>query len=500
VFNFLRIFPLLAATSYFSLDPLSISQQIAFYQLYPDTQEGKIALQKACDLLCKTSPDASSLFPTTSLETFISLMTDQPITTHLLTETELLFIESAAKNLKNRSLSGYGKQKREELFSLSSDQVDLARALLLCQEADEKAIRQYEAHLDLMALQILARFSPTSSAHEKIHEINRYIFEEMRFRFPPHSLWAKDIDVYTFLPSVLDRRQGVCLGVSILYLSLAQRLGIPLEIITPPGHIYLRYLGKKGDCELNIETTARGIDLPTEHYLSISTYRLPERTMKEVIALAYINQAAVSWEKTDYLKAVDSYEKATAFLPDDPLLKMFLGINYLFIGKVEEGKKLLREIRNKPFPWSLYPETIPEDFLEGRTDIEALKIVFLPVDETRESILNKQSQLQKVLEKHPRFRAALFHLSITYLQLGRGKEAEEVLTRYSTLDSSDPTANYYLTVLALQRRNFPKAWDFFKKVEKQATHLPKALRELKLQLQQVSPQPIYTQMNSKIGF
>ena len=77
------------------------------------------------------------------------------------------------------------------------------------------------------------------------------------FRFPPHSLYAKDIDVYTFLPSVLDSRRGVCLGVSILYLCLAQRLDLPLEAMTPPGHIYVRY----GE-DLNIETTARGIDVP----------------------------------------------------------------------------------------------------------------------------------------------------------------------------------------------------------------------------------------------
>ena len=95
----------------------------------------------------------------------------------------------------------------------------------------------------------------------------------MRFRFPPHSLHAKDIDIYTFLPSVLDGRRGVCLGVSILYLCLAQRLGLDLEIITPPGHIYVRYQSPEGEM-INIETTARGIDIPSERYLGMETRKL----------------------------------------------------------------------------------------------------------------------------------------------------------------------------------------------------------------------------------
>ena len=109
----------------------------------------------------------------------------------------------------------------------------------------QEEIRQYEASLDLMALQVLARLPENPTPEDKIAEINRFIFQEMQFRFPPHSLYAKDVDLYTFLPSVLDGREGVCLGVSILYLCIAQRLELPLDIITPPGHIYISYPGKE---------------------------------------------------------------------------------------------------------------------------------------------------------------------------------------------------------------------------------------------------------------
>src|SRR5437762_1743647 len=38
-------------TLYHSLDPFSVSQQLAFYSLYANSQEGKAALDRACVLL-----------------------------------------------------------------------------------------------------------------------------------------------------------------------------------------------------------------------------------------------------------------------------------------------------------------------------------------------------------------------------------------------------------------------------------------------------------------
>src|ERR1700761_5200171 len=128
-----------------------------------------------------------------------------------------------------------------------------------------KKIRSYEALIDLMALQILTRITFEDPPAKKIRAINHFIFEEMGFRFPPHSSHAKDIDLYTFLPSVLDSRRGVCLGVSILYISLAQRLKLDLQMVTPPGHIFVCW--RQGKEVINIETTARGIHIPDEKYL-----------------------------------------------------------------------------------------------------------------------------------------------------------------------------------------------------------------------------------------
>lgn len=478
---------------YKSLDPLSVAQHLSFYELYPDTPEGKQALQRAWELLEGGKlhlHDALTLLPRFDIQSIIALITRQSNAPQVtLSESQLTLIEKISQRLNNRKLKGFNSWTAQELQALKPEEIDLGRGILIHQFDDRQQVRQYEASMDLMALQILARLSPHSTHEDKIREINRFIFQEMQFRFPPHSLYAKDIDLYTFLPSVLDNRQGVCLGVSILYLCLAQRLDLPLEIITPPGHIYVRY--RTPEKTINIETTARGINTPSDTYLGINTRKLIQRNIKEVIGFAFVNQASVFWAKEDYKTTVMLYEKALPYLPDDSLLKMLLGLNYLFIGEKSKGKKLLDDIRNTVAEDAVVKDVTAEDYLGGKVDVEGLKAIFLPVDETRDSILGKQKELQKILKRYPQFRGGLLQYAVTYLQLGRSLEAQQILQKYHQLDPTNPTVEYYLSIISLERLDYNLSWDYLKQAEKivhTRGHHPKALKAIRDTLRSTSPE------------
>ncbi|MDN3505818.1 MAG: transglutaminase family protein [Simkaniaceae bacterium] len=483
---------------YNSLDPQSLTQHMAFYELYPETEEGKKAIEKAWRLLRtanKSDKLPRLLLPKFDIQAIVSLVTRQPFDPPVkLSKDQLDAIHALSARFANRSLKGSSAWTKEEVLALPHEEIDLCRGLLLEQFEDsenlEDDILQYEASLDLMALQILARLPEEATHFEKIKEINRYIFQEMQFRFPPHSLYAKDIDLYTFLPSVLDSRQGVCLGVSILYLCLAQRLDLPLEIITPPGHIYVRY--NDGENIINIETTARGINPPSEMYLGLNTRKLEQRNMKEVIGMAFFNQASVYWQRMECETTVKLYEKALPYMQDDKLLQMFLGLNYLFIGRKAEGEKLLRPLKDYTFDWAVAPDTLATDYLNGHVTPEGIQAVFMPVDETRESIVKKQIELKKLLKRHPKFRGGILQLAVCYLQLARAGEALEVLTRYHQVDPLDPTAEYYLSIVCAERYDFNKSWEYLKNAEAITAardHHPAALRGLRSKLRTICPEP-----------
>ena len=336
-------------TLYSLQDPKCLSKLFAFYHLHKENQHGKKALSKAFSLINKHRDQPIELlniplFHRLELDSFLSTLTKQPEETlPKLSKKEITFIEKISDHLQHRKLKGHNALSTKELLDLPSSEIDLSRAIFLSQYGEDKidVIKSYESTLDLYALSILARLDENASKRDIIEKISYFIFYEMLFRFPPHSLWIEDVDTYTFLPSILDSHHGVCLGVSILYLSLAQRLGVDLTICTPPGHIYLSH--KTDVDELNIETTARGIHMPTKRYLSIQTKYVQEKKLKEVIGLYHINAASVFWQKNHHKKAIEEYEKALAFLPNDPLTKTFLGYNFLFTGEIKKGIEYLKK-------------------------------------------------------------------------------------------------------------------------------------------------------------
>lgn len=480
---------------YSTLDPTSVAQHFAFYELYPNTFEGKAALKHAWDLLSGgcAECDPEMVLPALDAKPIIALVNRSTQEPPVLEEIQLKVIEQLAHHLPNRKLKGSTIWTTEELLALKSEEVDLARGLLIADFGENKRdkIRSYEASLDLMALQIMARLRPDATPLEKVRTINDYIFSELRFRFPPHSLLSTEIDLYTLLPSVIDSRLGVCLGVSILYLSLSQRLGLPLEVITPPGHIYVRYASPDGEIT-NIETTARGIDVPSEMYLSLETRKLQHRNIKDVLGLAFMNQAAVAWHNEDHKAAIALYERGIKFLPEDPLYKTFLGYQYLFDGQKAKGDALLKTVRDFIPDYLVAGDTVTEDYLDGKTSSEGIEAIYAEVNENRDSILKKQKQLEGIVAKYPKFRGGIFHLAVTYLQLGREKEAIPILEKYMQLDPTSPVVCYYLSALHAQRVNYNAAWKYLKATEKivhSRDHYPKALDDLRMSLQRACPEP-----------
>jgi predicted Zn-dependent protease len=44
-------------------------------------------------------------------------------------------------------------------------------------------------------------------------------------------------------------------------------------------------------------------------------------------------------------------------------------------------------------------------------------------------------------------------MATTYLQLGRAGEAREILQKYHDLDPTDPTVEYYLSIVCAERHD-----------------------------------------------
>ncbi|MCK4958146.1 MAG: tetratricopeptide repeat protein, partial [Planctomycetes bacterium] len=98
--------------------------------------------------------------------------------------------------------------------------------------------------------------------HRAIAVINDYLFNEMGFVAVKTADDPEDL----FLHTVIDKRRGYCLSLSVLYLAIGERVGLPLYGVVVPGHFFVRY--DDGYKRINIETTSGGHRAPDSHYIS----------------------------------------------------------------------------------------------------------------------------------------------------------------------------------------------------------------------------------------
>lgn len=171
-------------------------------------------------------------------------------------------------SLANEGKTGLYARSIEQVLRLDEDQVDLATAALIISENWSDNWNEtlyggrYRSRLDEMALEIREILS---QSHEKldfraIPVINEYLFDELGFK----SIAEANDPNSLFLHTVMDKREGYCLSLSILYLSIGERLGLPFYGVVVPGHFFVRY--DDGRVRINIETTSKGGSAPDAHY------------------------------------------------------------------------------------------------------------------------------------------------------------------------------------------------------------------------------------------
>jgi regulator of sirC expression with transglutaminase-like and TPR domain len=125
------------------------------------------------------------------------------------------------------------------LLAREDARIDLLRACLSIAEDAypgldmEHYLRDFEA----MALRLRARLPQTCGAEERVVALNRFLFDDLGYR-------GNDDDYYdprnSYLNEVLERRTGIPITLSIVYMELGRRVGLPLEGVSFPGHFLVR--------------------------------------------------------------------------------------------------------------------------------------------------------------------------------------------------------------------------------------------------------------------
>jgi len=116
---------------------------------------------------------------------------------------------------------------------------DVGRAALYLaqQEYPHLEVDAYLTRLDQMAATIVDRLPDDRYPLRVIQIINQYLFEEVGFQGNAKSYYDPR---NSYLNEVLDRRTGIPITLSLVYLEIAKRLEFPMLGIGMPGHFLIR--------------------------------------------------------------------------------------------------------------------------------------------------------------------------------------------------------------------------------------------------------------------
>ena len=248
-----------------------------------------------------------------------------------------------------------------------------------------------------------------ASGEEKIRALNEFVLPAINASLKQELSWLRD---------AYASELGPCVPHSLLYLVAADALALPLELVSPPGHVYLRYTGEGR--KRNIEATDVGQDLSEAEYLE-RLAKLPSPTtplpgeMKD--ATGFFTAVSRRQFVAELLVCraskgpPDSRERdlvtATRIAPDLALAHRQLAMHYVRLSKSELGEECFsRAIELAPrWPALLQLRGVLRahsgQLKSGLEDIEqAIRYAPRSVDlqNVRATILTKLGRVQDAIE------------------------------------------------------------------------------------------------------
>ena len=213
----------------------------------------------------------------------------------------------------------------ERLVKRPEPALDLARAaLLVAAECDPNVDVDGQMHqIDTWATELRGRLDPGWNNLQKLARLRAFVFEELGFRGDTHDYYNPS---NSLLHEVMERRRGIPLTLSIIFMELGWRIGIPFEGVGFPGHFLVRLTGEPGD--LLLDPFKRGMTVHEEdcrHMLREATggrmefddELLASVTKRDIIARLLLNLKGAYLRRNQDEQALAAVDRLLLIHPED---------------------------------------------------------------------------------------------------------------------------------------------------------------------------------------
>lgn len=229
-------------------------------------------------------------------------------------------------------------------------QMNIAKAALYIaqEEYPHLAVEVYLDQLDAMALAISDRLPLEPYPLRLIQTINQYLYDDLGYTGNAENYYDPK---NSYLNQVLDRRTGIPITLSLVYLELAQRLEFPMVGIGLPGHFLIRPMVNEmeifvdpfhggeilfqQDCQARLDQIyGRSVPWQSAYTDAIDAHRFLARLLTN---LKYIHLHHNEW-----LKALADIERIIMLCPDALQETRDRGLLYYQLGQWADASRDLQ--------------------------------------------------------------------------------------------------------------------------------------------------------------
>jgi len=218
------------------------------------------------------------------------------------------------------------KQWRE-IAGLPPEQISLATAaLLIAKDAyPDLDVAVHLGRLDDLALTLRRRLRADISVNDKLKALNHYLFDELGYE-------GNSADYYdprnSYLNDVIERRLGIPISLSVLYIEVGSRLGLKLSGVSFPGHFLVKCTTRDGtiildpyakglslgikDLQSKLAALANGAEITPESVMLM----LASADHKEILARMLRNLKAIFMQQREHARALGVVERIILLVPE----------------------------------------------------------------------------------------------------------------------------------------------------------------------------------------
>ncbi len=206
---------------------------------------------------------------------------------------------------------------------LDDDEIELDYAALALSELDHEGaeLEPYYELLDEIADR-LADFDEADTPESQGAALAQVFHEEFGFAGDADSY---DAPLNADLIRVLDRRRGLPISLSLLYVAAARRIGWSADVTNTPGHVLVR-LGEGPECLID-PFHGGGVVSPARMAMLLQgafgapvepgPQHVAPMSNRAVLVRLLLNQASRAETVGDPARALTLYERMTAVAPDN---------------------------------------------------------------------------------------------------------------------------------------------------------------------------------------